>query len=87
MFFFFQYLGEFSHSDRLRDVVNERSDHRNGVMMVVFSFLLSFFPETSTEVDVKNCQCYCKNKLCSETICLLLVVPLKHFDFIFTKDH
>ena len=52
-------------SDWLRaEMVCESIDHGNNVMMAyLFSFLSQLiFQETSREMDVKNHQCYCKNK-------------------------
>ena len=47
-------------------MVDKSTDHRNDVMVgqFVFHFLAhSIFPESSTEMVVKNCQCYCKKQL------------------------
>ena len=44
-------------------MVDKSTDHRNDVMVwpFVFHFLAySIFPETLTEMVVKNYQCYCK---------------------------
>ena len=64
-------------------------DHRNDVMLghffvvIVLYFILLFlvftylakpiFQETSTKINTKNCQCYCKNK--STTILLSILLP------------
>lgn len=46
-------------------MVCERIDHGNNALMMAYLFLFLselIFQETSLEMDVKNHQCYCKNK-------------------------
>lgn len=45
-------------------MVCERIDRGNNVMMAYLFLFLSqlIFQETTLEMDVKNHQCYCKNK-------------------------
>ena len=58
------YLSNFSPADWSRAIVDNSTDHGNEVMVAqfVFSFPQAIFREKSTEMDEKNCQCYCKNK-------------------------
>ena len=47
-------------------MVYESIDHENDAMMaqiVFLSFARAIFQETSSEMDVKNCQCYCKQQI------------------------
>ena len=66
-------------------MVDKSTDHRNDAMVeqFVFHFLThSTFPETSTEMVVKNCQCYCKKQIddnrfkCSQNIASLNVLMM-----------
>lgn len=44
------------------------------LLFLVFPYLAkSIFQETSTKINTKNCQCYCKNK--STTILLSILLP------------
>ena len=52
------YLSDFSRADWSRTVVNKSAGRGNDVMVALLFF--SFLREPSTEIDVKNCQCYCK---------------------------
>ena len=50
----------------MRTKVSVTTDHGNNlrVAQFVFSFLhAGFFRESSIEMDVKNCQCYCKKQI------------------------
>ena len=50
----------------LRAMVDKSTDYRNDVMVRQFVFHIlahSIFPETSTEMVVKNCQCYCEKQI------------------------
>ena len=68
------------HADWLRAMVDKSTDHRNDVMVgqFVFRFLAhSIFPETSTEMVVKNCQCYYKKQIDNSFHGLFSYLPYK----------
>ena len=52
------YLSDFSLADWSRTMVNKSAGRGNDVMVALLFF--SFLREPSTEIDVKNCQRYCK---------------------------
>ena len=88
-----QHMSDFLRVDWLRAMVDKSTDHGNNMMVVqfVFHFLArTTFQEPWTEMDIKNCQCYCKKQINSIEMMpmfkTLFHFSFEHFDLIFMVD-